>query len=190
LLATDLPQAEAFLGHKITDLHGYLAVTPMSPSQPIEGTAQVEEPERLKDGNIFDKKVKADWLRNAKGVQAGKKAEPKSIKKLNGREGHIDVFVPIDESWAVVVEAKDSHWDTIDLRRNVRRQARQIWGYVNALLDTKDKSQKRECVSPGVVFSKRPSDPERVKLIEQLFDEEGIAVVWEDESIAEHKARS
>ena len=45
-------------------------------------------------------------------------------------------------------------------------------------------------VSPGIIFSRRPKDPNRMKLIEQLFDEEGIPVVWEDETIAELKARS
>jgi hypothetical protein len=29
-----------------------------------------------------------------------------------------------------------------------------------------------------------------MKLIEQLFDEEGIPVVWEDETVVERKARS
>jgi len=195
LLATDLPKAEAFLQHKIADLHAYLVVTPPPSFQPVEGTAQAvdqgsmvvgrEEPERLKSGKIYHKKVQADWRKNAKDVEAGKEVEEeKEIIKPSGRKGRIDVFVPVDESLVAVVEVKASDWDTINIHENIRRQARQIWDYIE--------SQRKlgKDVSPGVIFPERPKDPERVKLIEQLFDEEGIAVVWEDESIAEHKARS
>jgi len=36
-------------------------------------------------------------------------------------------------------------------------------------------------VSPGIVFSTTPSDLERKALIEELFVEDLIAVVWHDE---------
>ena len=68
------------------------------------------------------------------------------------------------------------------VRRNVKRQARQIWGYIE-LQPTLDG------ICPGIVFPRRPRDPERLELIEHLFEEEGIPVVWEDESTAERKAR-
>ena len=68
------------------------------------------------------------------------------------------------------------------VRRNVKRQARQIWRYIE-LQPTLDG------ICPGIVFPKRPSDRERLELIEHLFEEEGIPVVWEDEPTAERKAR-
>ena len=195
LLATDLPKAEAFLQHKIADLHAYLVVTPPPLFQPVEGMAQVvdqrsmviegKEPERLKLGKRFHKKVQADWHKNAEDVEPGKEVEEeKEITKPSGRKGRIDVFVPVDESFVAVVEVKASDWDAINIHENIRRQARQIWDYIE--------SQRKlgKDVSPVVIFPERPKDPERVKLIEQLFDEEGIAVVWEDESIAARKARS
>ena len=78
-------------------------------------------------------------------------------------------------------------WDSMSsaaVRRNVKRQVRQIWNYIKSQLELGKE------VSPGIIFSRRPKDPNCMKLIEQLFDEEGIPVVWEDETIAERKARS
>ena len=85
----------------------------------------------------------------------------------------------------VFVEIKHSDWDKMmpqGVRRNVKRQARQIWRTIE-LQPTLDG------ICPGIVFPKRPSDPKRLELIEHLFEEEGIPVVWEDEPTAERKAR-
>jgi len=99
----------------------------------------------------------------------------------------MDVFVEAGDGLVAVAEAKASDWDAISdaaVRRNVRRQARQVWDYVESQLE-----QGRD-VSPGIIFPKRPKQPERVELMEALFEEEGIAVVWEDEPAAERKARA
>ena len=44
-------------------------------------------------------------------------------------------------------------------------------------------------VCPGIIFPKRPKDRERMELIENIFEEEGIPVVWHDETIEERKMR-
>jgi len=44
-------------------------------------------------------------------------------------------------------------------------------------------------VCPGIIFPKRPVDKVRMAMIEAMFEEEGIAVVWHDESIEERKER-
>jgi hypothetical protein len=96
------------------------------------------------------------------------------------------VFATSDDAGVAVIEVKASDWDAMKeaaVRRNVRRQARQIWDYIESQLK-KDKQ-----VSPGIIFPKRPEDPARLKLIEDLFEEEGIVAVWDDELIAELKAR-
>ena len=85
-----------------------------------------------------------------------------------------------------VAEVKNSDWDKMTdsaVRRNVRRQIKQIWDYIESQL----KAEKE--VSPGVIFVRRPGDKERMKLIEDMFEEEGIPVVWRDESIEERKGR-
>ena len=60
------------------------------------------------------------------------------------------------------------------VRRTVRRQIKQIWEYVDSQLP-----EGKE-VSPGVVFPKRPEDLSRIKLTEDILEEEGIPVVWQD----------
>jgi hypothetical protein len=65
---------------------------------------------------------------------------------------------------------------SVAVRRNVRRQARQIWDHIESQFDLE------KGVSPGVIFPKLPKDARRVKPVEQLFNEEGIAVVWENET--------
>jgi len=109
----------------------------------------------------------------------------KAITKPSGRKGRMDIFVASDETLVAIAEIKCSKWDAMTLatvRKNVRRQASQIWDYIESQLESgKD-------VSPGVIFPKLPKDPNHMKLVEQLFNEEGIAVVWEDEIARKRKA--
>jgi hypothetical protein len=86
-----------------------------------------------------------------------------------------------------VIEVKETDWDRMTpaaVRRNVRRQIRQIWDYIES-----QRAEGKE-ISPGVVFPRRPADMERLHLIERMFEDELIAVVWNDESVQERKARS
>ena len=140
------------------------------------------EPERLREGKAFHKKVQADWKADAQGDVRTEM----TVSKDGGGTGRLDVFVYEDGSEVrAIVEIKHSDWDKMTpraVRRNVKRQARQIWKYIE-LQPTLDG------ICPGIVFPKRPSDPKRVELIEHLFEEEGIPVVWEDESTAGRKAR-
>jgi hypothetical protein len=128
--------------------------------------------------------VQADWLNTAEGQILIEK----TITKLTGRKGRIDVFVTDRGSNLVAVaEVKASNWEKMTdlaVRRNVRRQIKQIWDYIESQLKTE------KDVSPGIIFPKRPKDDKRMRLIEDLFEEEGIPVVWQDETIEERKARS
>ena len=139
------------------------------------------EPKRLREGKAFHKKVQAEWEANAEG-----KVEIEKTVKKNDGTGRLDVFVSEDGSEVrAIVEIKHSDWDKMTpraVRRNVKRQARQIWRYIE-LQPTLDG------ICPGIVFPKRPSDPKRLELIEHLFEEEGVPVVWEDETTAGRKAR-
>lgn len=140
------------------------------------------EPKRLREGKAFHEKVQADWHARAQGdVQT-----EMTVKKDGCRTGRLDVFVFEDGSEVrAVVEIKHSDWDKMTpqaVRRNVQRQIRQIWRYI-------DLQPTLDGICPGVVFPRRPSDPKRLELIEHMFEEEGVSVVWEDESIEERKAR-
>jgi len=141
------------------------------------------EPSQLKLGKAFHKRIQVEWFNTAEG----KILIEKRITKPTGCKGRIDIFVDDDSDKLVAVaEVKASDWDKMTdsaVRRNVRRQIKQIWDYIESQLKMK------KDVSPGIIFPKRPKDQERMRLIEEMFEEEGIPVVWQNETIKERKAR-
>lgn len=155
--------------------------------------ASNKEPEQLKRGKAFHKKIQNDWIDTAEG-----RVRPeKSVLKKNNRRGRVDVFVDDDdpEGTIAIVEIKASDWDKMNersVRRNVRRQIKQIWDYIETQIIRGEymPTGERKSVCPGIIFPKRPKDKERMKLIESMFLEEGIPVVWDDESMEECKKRN
>lgn len=143
-----------------------------------------EEPKQLRLGKAFHKETQADWINTAEGQVLTEKA----IIKPTGRKGRIDIFVSdAGDKMVAVAEVKASDWDKMTdsaVQRNVKRQIKQIWDYIDSQL------AKQKDVSPGVIFPERPKDKTRMRLIEDMFEEKGIPVVWQDESIEERKARS
>ena len=142
------------------------------------------EPTQLCNGKAFHKKMQAEWFNTAEG----KILIEKAITKPTGRIGRIDIFVDDDgDKLVAVAEVKASDWDKMTdsaVRRNVRRQIKQIWDYIDSQL------AKEKEVSPGIIFPHHPKDKARMKQIEDMFEQEGIPVVWQDETIEERKARS
>ncbi len=144
---------------------------------------QRKEPKPFRRGKEFHAILQREWKRDAQGEVAVEK----TVIKRGGRRGRVDVLIDADDDLMVVVEMKASDWDRMApnaVRRNVLRQARQIWDYIESQL-AEDKD-----VSPGVIFPKQPKSQQRLNLIEKLFEEQGISVVWQDETIKERKARS
>jgi hypothetical protein len=142
------------------------------------------EPEALKRGKRFHKLIQVEWL---KEVKDGRPQPERYIQRLNGRKGRVDILVEEMGDFVSVVEIKASDWDKMTDRnvvRNVQRQIRQIWSYVEAQLDL-EKVQ----VCPGVIFPKLPRDSNRLNLIEEMFNEAGIQVVWHDESVEHVRER-
>lgn len=141
------------------------------------------EPTQLRRGKAFHKKMQAEWMETAEG----KILIEKVITKPTGRKGRVDIFVNDNgDKLVAVAEVKASDWDKMTdsaVRRNVRRQIKQIWSYIESQLKMK------KDVSPGIIFPKCPKDQERMRLIEEMFKEEGVPVVWQDETIEERKAR-
>lgn len=141
------------------------------------------EPKRLRRGKEFHRQVQLEWQDEADGdidVEHG-------LAKPSGRKGRVDVLADADDDLCAVVEIKASDWDRMSekaVRRNVRRQARQIWDYIESKL------ADGKTVCAGVVFPQRPSSQDRLELIEQLFEDEGIPVVWQDESLDERRGRA
>jgi hypothetical protein len=137
-----------------------------------------QEPSILKKGKQFHKQVQEEWSKTA----AGHVKIEEGVSKSDKRKGRADIFVDeIGDDLVSIVEIKNTDWDKIkpeNIRRNVKRQARQIWDYIEFQTDSKGRS-----VSPGIIFPKIPKDPEKMKLIESILEGECVQVVWENESI-------
>ncbi len=136
------------------------------------------EPEQLKRGKSFHKTIQKEWLETAKD---GTPSRERMIKKLNGRNGRVDILVEELGDFVSIIEIKATDWDRMtdrNVRRNARRQIRQIWGYISAALDLQGQQ-----VCPGIIFPALPKDRERLARIERLFNGEGIQVVWRHESM-------
>ena len=141
------------------------------------------EPRVLREGKRFHRTVQTEWLQTARG----RVHVESTVRTPSGRRGRMDVFVDGDDALVAIGEIKASTWDRMTMaavRRNVHRQARQVWNYIDSQL-----AAGRE-VSPGVIFPRRPRSWRRLKLIEDLFEERAIAVVWQDETISERHARA
>jgi hypothetical protein len=149
--------------------------------------ATQKEPKHLYRGKIFHKKLQNEWIQTAEG----KVEVERAVIRKNEKKGRVDIYVS-DKDMAAVVEIKHTDWDLMtlpNLKRNLKRQIRQIWSYIESQLEGLGKDEIKD-VSPGIIFPKRPSKTETLYLIEEMFNENGIQVVWQDESIDKRKARS
>jgi len=146
-------------------------------------TGKRREPSALKRGKAFHKEVQSEWERTAKG----KVRCEKGITKVDDSRGRIDIHVDAGDGLVAVVEVKSTNWTRMSdsqVRRTVCEYSRQIWEYIEHELE------KNADVSPGIVLLGMPDDPERVTLIEELFGEECISAVWQDETMEEARARN
>lgn len=160
-----------------------LIITSSGQENKFPMTSNQKEPEQLRRGKDFHKKIQENWRKDAEGTV---ETEKFTIKP-SGRKGRMDIFVRSDGNLVAVAEAKASNWDAMTpaaVKQSVSRHANQVWDYIESQLESGME------VSPGVIFPKRPKDADRLHLIEQSFEERGISVVWEDESMAERKNRS
>jgi hypothetical protein len=149
-------------------------------------TIMAREQSLLKKGKQFHKLVQYKLSLTADGHV--KSEENVSLDVNDNKKGRVDIFVEeIGVNLVSIVEIKNTDWNKIkpeNIQRNVKRQARQIWKYIEYQTDLVGKE-----VSPGIIFPKLPMDPERLKLIESIFEDEWIQVVWENESIDKVRQR-
>ena len=110
---------------------------------------------------IFHRKIQKIWLDTAQGIILPEK----TIRRLTGRRGRVDIFVDDDsnENHVAVIEIKASDWDRMKpkaVRRNALRQVRQILSYIDSQVEFGGKD-----VSPGIIFPTRPSEINRLEEI-------------------------
>ena len=143
-----------------------------------------QEPSILRNGKEFHKQVQEEWSKTAVGhvkIEEG-------VSKSDKSKGRADIFVDeIGEDLVSIVEIKNTDWDKIkpeNIQRNVKRQARQLWDYIEFQTDS-----NRRSVSPGIIYPKIPKDPEKLRLVESILEGECIQVVWENVSIEAARLR-
>ena len=127
------------------------------------------EPERLSQGKRFHKQMAAEWG-DAEGVVTPER---------RAATGRIDIHIDTGGTIDAVVELKNTDWDRMAphrLRPNARRYIRQVWRYMEAIME------EGNDVQPSIIFARMPSDPERKLLVERWFSDECVTVVWLDES--------
>ena len=142
------------------------------------------EPDKLRRGKEFHRKVQEDWKREAEGTISSERV----IKKPSGRRGRVDIFVDDDSKYGVVaiVEIKATDWDRMTekaVRRNVQRQIKQVCNYIESQIIQGEYVRTGEGtdVCPGIIFPQHPKEEARKQWIEDKFNDEGIVVVWDNE---------
>lgn len=143
------------------------------------------EPAALRRGKAFHGRVQREWLHTAKD---GKPRPGRYVQRLRGKRGRVDILVEeLGDDMVSIIEIKASDWDKMsepNVIRNVRRQSRQVWSYVEAQVELLNRQ-----VCPGIIFQKMPKDQARLQLIEKILSDDGIQVVWHDESIEHLRSR-
>lgn len=180
---------------------GLVTNRPVQPGQ--RGTAMHKkgvEPPALRRGRLFHQAMQATWRERHGGAQ--QPMIEKALANAIGPLGRADVRVVVNEDddgsghpFQAIVELKDRDFDRLSprsLRQLIARDRRQLLRYVSALIDLTSAAAAGlgESYAMGsMAYSRGPSDPNLRAAIEAFFDEQMLAVIWEDESEEEAKAR-
>ena len=142
------------------------------------------EPEKLKRGKGFHKKIQFEWEVE---VKDGIPISEKTITRSNGRKGRMDVIVEELGDYVSIIEIKNTNWEKIkneNIKKNINRQSKQIWTYIEKYIN------EGIDVCPGIIFPIKPKDSKLLSFIEEQFQENCISIVWDDETILETKKRN
>lgn len=137
------------------------------------------EPEQLRRGKEFHKKVQSNWERDIKdgnlNIEHRINLLPNS-KVKHVKTGRLDIFVDELGDFVSVVEIKSTDWEKIktkNLRKLLSSHKRQVWKYIVKYLD-EDKID----VCPGIIYPRAPKSDELKDFIETYLWDYGIPVVW------------
>jgi len=138
----------------------------------------MREPEVLKRGKEFHKKVQQDWEFFAKDGNISSEHSSPLVPKRghHKRHGRLDIFVDELGDFVSVVEIKSTDWDAT-LPRNRKKllgsHKRQTWRYIERYIDV-----ERVDVCPGIIYKSAPSTPGLKEMIEEYLNDWGLQVVW------------
>jgi hypothetical protein len=133
-----------------------------------------KEPRQLSRGKAFHRLLQSNWASTAQGnVEV-----EKTITKLSGRRGRIDIIIDAETETVGLIELKHSDWDKMteqSVKRNVKRQANQLWGYILS------QPNEGDGVCPGIIFAQKPQKVGRQVMVEELFWKESVPVYWQED---------
>ncbi len=149
---------------------------------------------RLIRGQQFHRNVQTAFLTGLVGADA----QPEHTLSLHAGRRRVDLLIlpkVAREITAVVVEVKNSDWDTCAAHRvkpNLRRHISQLQDYLDHFVENLRSSVR--ATDPGSVtpawdsvigvllYPKRPEDSERGRLVEDIALQQALSVVWYDET--------
>ena len=115
------------------------------------------------------------------------------VEKPSGRRGRADIFLLVEDerSFAALAEVKNTSWEPLaargTLQRNVARQARQLWSYLDGIAELRRPDGTSHHVDlsnleryAAMIFPTAPRPSIRAQ-VEDAFGEYGISVIWLDE---------
>ena len=146
--------------------------------------------EPLKWSNAFHARVQTAFLAGLLGANA---APERPVTLSRTRSARVDLLVLPSgaEVAAVVVEIKSTDWDALAehrMRPNLRSHIRQLQRYLDVYIDDLRQEpgpsapRQWDSVSGVLLYPRRPTDPARSQLVEQIADREALMVVWYDET--------
>ena len=103
------------------------------------------------------------------------------VHKDTGRPGRMDLYAE-DEKTIFIMEYKDSDWDRMKsrahARRNIRRYCLQLWSYMDSDEVHPDLTSDHKGVIAFLVFSRKPMDGERLRIVEEQCKDLMTYLVW------------
>jgi hypothetical protein len=141
------------------------------------------EPELLRRGKEFHRRVQADWageiekatVRSEHRIALG----PLSKSIRHRRHGRIDIFIDLIADFVSVVEIKSTDWDRIradNWQKVLATHRRQVLKYVDKYLD-----QDGVNFCAGIIYPRSPNTTGLKALVEQYLNDHALQVVWYDD---------
>ena len=139
------------------------------------------EPELLKAGKQFHKKVQNDWKHSAKDGTICPEHTISLVpdKSIHKRHGRLDIFVDDVGDFISVIEIKSTDWDAVkheNRKKLLGSHRRQVWRYIDRYIDV-----EKVDVCPGIIYQSPPSAPGLREDIEKYLNDWGLQVVWYEE---------
>jgi len=142
-----------------------------------------DEIRRMRRGRRWHREVQEWWLKVLERDYGLVRAERRVVKDT-GRGGRIDLYAE-DGTTIFLMEYKDSDWDRMKsprhVRRNIRRYCYQLWSYMDSEEVHPDETPHHKGVIAFLVFSRRPRDGERLRIVEEQCNELMTYPVWMDD---------